>query len=207
MAGMSGFIHLCDLERREKLPYKAPLSEQALFDNCYKRIYDFYITKSFAADTQQKIELSAYGWEGNSKEKGLKTLESLLAENAGIDKFCLIRSTTIKDTLTAMAFSGEYICADHPRAVMMQDYAVKVSENEEFSFESNKESRINCIFRHMRNAIAHGGTYFFDNGMMLLEDIKSANKVTAEVLIPQQSLIDWIDIVDRNHVLEEQERH
>ena len=38
--------------------------------------------------------------------------------------------------------------------------------------------------------------FFFDNGMCLLED-KDGRSITAEILIPQKSLLEWIYIVDR----------
>lgn len=201
MAGREGFTHSCETVKIEKSLFQATLSSQTFFDASYKQIYDFYLTNSFAAETQQRVYLKEYGWEGTSKDKGLKTLEDLLSANAGIDEFCMIRSTTIKDTLIAMGLSGSHICVEHPRAVMLRDYSVKISENEEFTFDPNKESRINCLFRHIRNALAHGGTYFFDNGTMIIEDFNNKNTISAEILIPQQSLIDWIGIVDRNCIL------
>ena len=59
------------------------------------------------------------------------------------------------------------------------------------------ESRIKALFRHMRNSFAHGNTYFFDNNMVLLED-KDGGKITATILLPVHSLVDWIFIVDKN---------
>lgn len=201
MSGMEGFTHSCEETKVEKDLYRASLLSQPFFEDFYKKIYDFYLTNSFAADTQQKIPLKDYGWEGNSKERGLKTLEELLSANAGIEEMCMIRSTTIKDTLNAMDLSGTHICIKHARAVMLQEYSIRIDENEKVTFSSGKESRIECLFRHIRNALAHGGTYFFDNGMMLMEDYKSTQCISAEILIPQQSLIDWINIVDQNHII------
>lgn len=52
---------------------------------------------------------------------------------------------------------------------------------------------INCLFRHIRNSFSHANTYFFDNDYMLLED-KEKNRITARILIKQQTLLDWIKI-------------
>ena len=38
---------------------------------------------------------------------------------------------------------------------------------------------------------------FFDNGTVLLED-KDGAKITAEILINQQTLLDWIKIIDKD---------
>lgn len=57
--------------------------------------------------------------------------------------------------------------------------------------------KIKCLFRHIRNAFAHGNTYFFENENVLLED-KDGKKVTARILIPQQALLEWTGIIDKS---------
>ena len=162
-------------------------------------IWDFYVARSFAASTGIAIPLDSYGWKNTTnKTDGYPALESELSANAGISSFCIIRANTIKDTLHAMDLSGDRICISHPRAVLMQNYTCDPDENERVRVDS-KESRIYAIFRHIRNSFAHGNTYFFDNDMCLLED-KDKNKVSAEILIPNHSLLDWIFIVDRNGI-------
>ena len=94
-----------------------------------------------------------------------------------------------------MDLANDRICISHPRAVLTQNFTYESDENEIVKIKST-ESRINAIFRHIRNSFAHGNTYFFPNGNCLLID-KYRTKTTAAILIPKQSLWDWISIVDR----------
>ena len=61
-------------------------------------------------------------------------------------------------------------------------------------------------YNQMRNNFRQNGnlnndflflSYFFDNNMVLLED-KDGGKITATILLPVHSLVDWIFIVDKN---------
>ena len=56
------------------------------------------------------------------------------------------------------------------------------------------------MFTHIRNAFAHGNTYFFENGNVLLED-KDGNKITARILIAVQTLVDWIRLIDKDSII------
>ena len=55
------------------------------------------------------------------------------------------------------------------------------------------------ILTHIRNAFAHGLTYFFDNGNMLFEDKDNRGNISARMVLKQQTLIDWIRIIDHEH--------
>lgn len=203
MPGMVGFTHKCKSEKCDITRYKKTINESIFTDVEIKHIWEFYVTKSIAEQSSQSISLENYGWESTTnQETGFPALEALLIEAANISALCCIRAKSIKDTLAAMDLLGDRICIEHPRAVLKQDFNYDVNENEKFSFEF-KESRIKCLFRHIRNAFAHGNTYFFDNGNMLLED-KEGNgdrKITAKILIPQSALISWISIVDKDRIL------
>lgn len=197
MAGFIGYDHICSEEKIEKIDHKCALRDSSFSDAECRIIWDFYVSRSFAAATGLPVELSDYGWNNSqSKTDGLPALERTLAEAAGIESFCIVRSKTVKDTLQQMGLSQDRICIVHPRAVMLQNYHVDIDENEKPKIES-VESRINSIFRHIRNSLAHGNTYFFPNGMCLLEDKESSTKITAEILIPCEALLTWIGIVDK----------
>ena len=77
----------------------------------------------------------------------------------------------------------------------LKDIFKTKDEFEQTKLES-KESRIKCLFRHIRNSLAHGDTFFFDNGNLLLED-KDKSTITARILINQQTLIDCIKVIDK----------
>ena len=199
MAGVTGFDHICSEEKIEIIEHKRSLMNSAFSDAECRIIWDFYVARSFSAATGLAVDLSDYGWNNSqSKTDGLPALERKLAEAAGIEAFCIVRSKSVKDTLQQMGLSQDRICTVHPRAVLMQNYHVDIDENEKPKIVSD-ESRIHSLFRHIRNSFAHGNTYFFSNEMCLLEDKDGATKITAESLIPCKALISWIGIVDKEH--------
>ena len=197
MAGMNGFTHSCNCPKVKYEDYKGSLKASSYDDADISLIWDFYVTYAFAAESAQSISLKDYGWENPEKD-----LEKSLMEKAQIDKLCCIRANRIYDTLAACDMSNKEICITHSRGVVQQKYSITVDENEKMSFAggSGAETRITCLFRHIRNALAHGGTYFFESGNMLLED-KDNSKITARKIIPQQALLDWIRIVDKTKIL------
>lgn len=197
MAGMTGFVHSCENAKMEINPFKKSIRESSFSPEQVSMIWDFYVVKSFASVTGLGRSLKDYGWSATSKGvHGHIELERQLAFNASVDGICSIRAKTIKDTLEAMDLSADRICIDHPRIVLMQDYSISIDENENLGF-NNDEGRIKCLFRHVRNSLAHGNTFFFENGMLLMKDY-SGKTCSASILIPQQSLLDWISIVDYN---------
>lgn len=199
MAGKSGFSHSCEEGKTELSGYKMSINDSDFTPEQISMIWDFYVVRSFASTTGLGRTLKDYGWSATAKgTRGHLELEKQLMKDAGVSELCTIRSKTIKDTLAAMDMSSSRICIKHPRIVLMQDYSVSVDENENFSF-SNDEGRIKCVFRHIRNALAHGNTYFFDNGNMLLLDY-NGNTCSAAILIPQHCLLSWIAVVDHNKI-------
>lgn len=199
MAGLAGYTHTCSEEKIEKADHKCSVMNSSFSDAECRVIWDFYVSRSFSAATGLPVDLSDYGWNNTqSKTDGLPALERKLAEAADIEAFCIVRSKSVKDTLQQMGLSQDRICTVHPRAVLMQNFHVDIDENEKPKIIS-EESRIHSLFRHIRNSFAHGNTYFFSNGMCLLEDKDGATKITAEILIPCKALITWIGIVDKEH--------
>ena len=198
MAGMNGFEHSCSLEKTIISEYKKALKDSQYSFVQIDMIWDFYVTHAISGNSGQKRELPDYGWKKTENgELGYDALEKRLAIIAGIEKFCFIRSKSCKDTLKAMDLSNDRICVEHPRAVLLQNFSTTVDENEKIQFAGGGENRITCLFRHIRNAFAHGNTYFFDNEMMLLED-RDGKTTTAKILIRMKTLLDWIQILDKD---------
>ena len=162
-------------------------------------IWDFYVTKSPAEQSGQSISFISYGWEDTtSKENGFRALEEALAHEAGLDSFVFVRAKTIKDTLNANDLGNDRISIERSRAVLMQNYSISIDEKEKMTLKSS-ESRVKCLFRHIRNAFAHGNTYFLGQRMIVLED-KEGKTITARILIPLQCLLDWITVVDKDGI-------
>lgn len=162
-------------------------------------LLDFYVTRSIAGQSGLSITLEDYGWKKlKNGHFDFVEIENKILESAKVKKLYCIRSNTIKDTLKSIQLSNEIIYVDNPKIVLQQSYSLSIDENENVKIDST-ENRINCLFRHIRNSFAHANTYFFDDDYMLLED-KEKNKITARILIKQQTLLDWIKIIDKNQI-------
>ena len=200
MAGMTGFEHHCSEEKVSKSANKKGLKDSLFSYAQIDMIWDFYVTHAISGGTGLERTIVDYGWDNtNNKTSGYGAIENELFGTSYFEKICFIRAKKCNDTLGAMDLSNELICVSHPRAVMLQNFDIVIDENESISYNSSSisESKLTALFRHIRNAFAHANTYFFDNGMMLLED-KDGKKITAEILIKQQTLLDWIKIIDKD---------
>lgn len=169
-------------------------------------IYDFYIAhapieKSMKKDGEKKNDnplrcIGEYGWTG---QKDLQKLEIELLKVSEIPSFYMLRSDSISGTLESMALASE-ICIEHPRAVMLINKAVSINEDGTVEIKP-RESRVACLFRHIRNSLAHGLTYQFENKNILIEDREAASgKITARILIEPETLLKWIYTVDKNEI-------
>jgi hypothetical protein len=183
------------------------------FDNCAKSIIDmkfeggdsidkileFYLfhaltNNSDNAEAERPSDkfgfkkLKDYGWGG----KNLPALERELLKTSQIESFCFIKANSIKETLKAMNLDGR-ICFKHPRAVMKQDFSVSVQENGKAKI-TQTETRLQCLFRHIRNSLAHNRTYLLDEDMILFEDA-DGKKITARILMPKVALLTWIEVI------------
>lgn len=198
MPGKDGYLHSCDETKVEKGDCLLPLSESGYSVEEINLLWDFYVTRNPAARTKHSISLQQMGWKATQdKVNGYPALISTLERAAGIDSICFVRAKTIKDTLAAMGLAGSKICFTHPRAVLMQKASYIVSENERLKIESD-ENPPHCLLRHIRNALAHGGTYFYGD-MMLLEDCDGKSP-TGSILLPREALLSWMGLIDRSNV-------
>ena len=75
--------------------------------------------------------------------------------------------------------------------------------------QKEKVGEAESVLTHIRNAFAHGMTYFFDNRNVLLEDKDQRGIITARIILKMQTLLDWITLIDREqryYVLHETEK-
>lgn len=195
---ISNNSHVCN-EKKEKLDnHKESIIQSTLTTDEINAVFDFYVlhapilkSGSDKTDDFGIKSLGEYGWYGNCR---LSELERNLLKSGDVHRFVMIRADSINETLENMGLKDD-ICIKHPRAVMQQNFKVTVKENGEVKLEE-RETRMQCLFRHIRNSIAHNRTYLFENGeMILLEDADTDKKVTARILIKVKTLIDWIEII------------
>lgn len=126
-------------------------------------------------------------------------------------KLGFVSSDTIKKAKRSVVEKQNLrICIECPRGVLKWRYKSTITEDEDIKFISSQnsnspqdddetndshETMLSCLFRHIRNSFAHNNTYFFENGKLLLMDFDSKNKVSAMLLIRQQTLLDWMTLI------------
>lgn len=190
------YFHICDEAQVTLKEHALSVFEMGYSEEEQIKIIDFYlfhapILKSSSPDDIFGLKsLKSYSWIGNP---GMSKLEGLLLKDATISTFIFLKSTSIADTLESMNLSDK-LCITHPRAVLKQNATVSVREDGSVLI-SQKETRMECLFRHIRNSLAHNHTYCFDNGNILLEDCDDSGAISARLLIPKQALVDWIETV------------
>ena len=80
----------------------------------------------------------------------------------------------------------------------MQSVKVQIDEYGKIRITDTDGNRMISLFRHIRNALAHGNTYFFENGFMMLADRNEKKDDTARIILPISALLEWIWIIDKN---------
>lgn len=193
------YQHSCEGKRGALADSRATL-DKIFSPEELSQVVRFYLLEPLTArDGKQKNtgqrHLSLFKWSGNS----LPTLERELLKSSGIPSFIMLGSSSIAQTLKNMDLDGETICTEHPRAVMQRPAKLTMKEDGAIDRRYSDSNRMVCLLRHIRNSIAHGLTYKFENGMILLQDQSSESTITARILLSKQSLLDWIDIVERNN--------
>lgn len=194
------YKHECNCELVDINKHHASLSDFPYTQEEITSIYDFYISHAPMLKNENQKEriyglmsFHDYGWYGNSD---LSKLERKLLNISGIPFFCMLKTDTITETAKELKL-GDYVCIEHPRAIAMQNHTVKVHENNDVEITSG-ESRMVCLFRHIRNALCHNRIYKFENNYMLLEDLDNkGEKLSARIIINYSTLLDWINIVKK----------
>ena len=181
--------------------YKKSIYEIGLPRKTEAMIWDFYVTRSFASSASQKRK---------AEDFGIKSIPiDVMLKQAGFTEgnFRFMPCTTMTNTIKSLnlCLEGkdknnkkvemELEDIETPRMCCLQQFTV----TEEGQIKPGP-SKADCLFTHIRNAMAHGNTFFFDNGNVLLED-KDGSKITARILISVQSLVEWIRIVDSKGIV------
>lgn len=189
------YIHECSSELVSRADLEPSLVKGGYSFDELCAIVDFYITNTPIKKSKDVKGsgrwLGDYGWTGSPE---LRSLEGELLKASGIPMFIMLKSKNADRTIEAMKLNDE-LCIEHPRAVMTQQYKTTINEDGSIT-GAVQESRMVCLFRHVRNAIAHGQSYVLPNGNILLDDCDEQGK-TASMIFPSKTLVDWIRIVDK----------
>ncbi len=174
----------------ELLKYKKSINKSKFTNEQITVIWEFYVTKALVDSAGQKRSIQDdYGWN----KIPIKEMRELAKFND--NNYKVLLADKIDGTLKNMNLKLENnIITDieNTRAVFIAPYII-----EDDKMPKNRKSEGEVLLEHIRNSLAHGGTYFFENDMMLLED-KNGNRITARILIKQKTLLDWIKLIDKN---------
>ena len=172
--------------------YKKSINESNFTSDQVAIIWDFYVTKSMSSSASQKRKVSDYGYSKVPFDDMMQ-LASISDNNVKGMMADKIPETLVNLDLQISGEKGVAVEIDIDicRTAFIIPYQI-TDDNK----PQAKSSKPEAFFSHIRNAFAHGNTYFFDNGSVLLED-KNGSITTAMILIKQQTLLDWISLIDK----------
>lgn len=156
-------------------------------------IWDFYVTKSLSRASSQYRTLEQY--RNSSFSRPFNLLVQML-KVAEVEEECvkIVYGKTMNKVLHQLQLASnkiEEFDIFTPRIACLLPYR-RSSENNYYL----QRNSVYSIMTHVRNALAHGNTYFFDNEFLLLEDKNFEKVITARMLLNQNTLIEWIRIFD-----------
>ncbi len=175
-------------------------------------LLDFFFAKPLSEKEFRDALLKRAGWIKKDDTPDTASLYKTLLSVAGIENSIFFAPSISYSDFEKFGFymfdtdkikKGESsCCVNHPRAILRRDFpplSAKLDGNMKvsISFKDNKEvePKIQCLFRHLRNAIAHDNTYFI-NDKVLFIDYDKSGKISGAVLFKQQTLFDWIKLVN-----------
>lgn len=171
-------------------------------------IWDFYVTHAIAGSASQRRKASEYGLSSLPWNE-MKSVAGIDASNVKI-----LLANSINKTLANYDLGiaeGKGGCKDSvaieidvPKIVCSTPYSIADEDP-----PRGKVGEAESVLTHIRNAFAHGLTYFFDNGNVLLEDKDQRGTITARIILRMQTLLDWIALIDKEqkyYVLHETEK-
>lgn len=197
--GNENYLHACNEGKVEIANYKKSIIDAGLSKEDLDKILRVFL---FGAPTLNNnknsngfnMRLRDYGWGVSGYDRN--KLERALLKNSSINSFVVIKSNSIAETRKLMNLESK-ICISHERVLLKQNGTASINEQNEYSFDE-KEDRMQCLFRHIRNSLAHNRTYLFENGFILLEDIEGDSEtVTACILVNLKTLLRWADVLEK----------
>ena len=178
--------------------YKQSLTASEVLSPYLGTIWEFYVSHAICKSAGQRRAPSDYGLKQLPLSKMLETAE-IDSDKIKVLPANSINKTLAKYDLATVSGKGsekknQEIDIDTTRIVCLTPFSIS-DEEPPNPIVGDAES----ILTHIRNALAHGNTYLFKNGNMMLEDIAMDGKtITARMVLHQKTLIDWIKVIDKD---------
>lgn len=178
--------------------YKKSINETGFSSDEIAMIWEFYVTKAITKTADQRRTVADYHL------KQLPYADMLTKAGVAKDKVKVLCANSINSTLSNMDLqitegkaerkANKAIDIDICRIVCLTPYSIADEEKPKPSV-GDAES----ILTHIRNSFAHGLTYFFDNGNVMFEDKDNRGGITARMILKQEALLLWIELIDHEH--------
>ena len=177
--------------------YKKSINQTLFTPEQVAIIWDFYVTKSIAESASQKRKITDYGYK-QFPWKEMLAKAGISSDNVKILLANSINKTLEQYDLTITEGKGENkqnkaIEIDVLKIVCLTPYTISDEES-----PKGRVGEAESVLTQIRNSLAHGNTYFFENGNVLFEDKDMRGVITARIILKQQTLLDWISLIDKD---------
>lgn len=174
--------------------YRKSINETDFTPKQISAIWEFYVTKSLTSSSSQSRKVAEYGYAQLPFDKMLE-IATITKSNSLFYTADRIQQTLESSDLRILGENETPIPIDidTPRFALFMDTIIDAGKQK----PKHGFSRPRSLLTHIRNALAHGRTYLFGNGNMLLTD-EYKNNITGMILIKQKTLLDWIALIDKD---------
>ncbi len=134
-------------------------------------------------------------------EQVLAEIEKTHNSKNGEYVFCSHTSNT-EDQFSTQGLWGDWLCSKCKRFVCKRMSQTAKRDN------SRRETDLECLLRHMRNALAHGHVFINHEGnyiSLCFEDENEKHRKTARIVCSQADLIKWRKILE--NAIEDDKAH
>ena len=152
----------------------------------FQKILSFYLFKIPVKDVSSlSIEFSGYGWNKYNYRKLLTLMKESLIATLPKSK-----SKLAKDNILF------YPLKSSDDVEMVLNRVKEENSSAYIIFKLTSTSKLESIFRHIRNSFAHGNFYIDSKRNYHLEDYYH-DKYTSKILLNEKTLLAWIDVITK----------
>lgn len=194
--------------------YKLSLTDPRTGFTAEERVdlLEFLCVKPLSEEEYRNAVLRKYHWLKDNDQIDTTSFYTALLKNAGLTENIFYVKGINYDMLQAFGcdlFNPEnYVanivkCSFTPtRAILQQkipDLQAKLNDDMEveiyFKNENKEEPLIQCLFRHIRNSIAHDNTFVCGEDFLFVDFAPKMACVSAVIFMKKTALLDWIKLL------------
>ena len=183
----------------------------------FLRIYAFFVVFAFKPNRSSNgRKITDYGWTRdvwkNKSEVGLKDVLLYVAGfHRNDNTLDYVTRDPIKDANFVVCSKLDDMKIACTKAGLQGSSFKERTQNRIVVYDSEKNMMMS-LFDHIRNALAHGRFYIYEDGMIAMESgkivyvpekRKKMMSIRARMLIKKDDLIKWIEIIEKGNVEED----